>query len=243
MRTTQRHRLKENEFAHVIDRAAVSLEANRRRVLAIAALVVIVLGAFGGYLLWRARTSAAAGELLARASVVLDAPVAASPSPGQSPEPGSYPTEQAKLEAGLATLLSAAEAYPRTAAGVAARYRAAGVLGLLDRPEEAAARFQEVMDLAGRDSVYYDMARLGRIVSQAQAAHYDQAIAALQGFTSGSAGEVPPDAVLMQLGRVYLMAGKTTEAQQAFQRLLDEYPESQSASDARREVEALKVGG
>ena len=50
----------------------------------------------------------------------------------------------------------------------------------------------------------------------------------------------PGDGVLMQLGRTYLDAGKRAEAQQTFNRLVEEYPESQYSGEARRELDNLK---
>ena len=44
----------------------------------------------------------------------------------------------------------------------------------------------------------------------------------------------------MQLGRTYLEAGKRTEAQQTFNRLVEEFPDSPFTSDARKELDSLK---
>jgi outer membrane protein assembly factor BamD (BamD/ComL family) len=44
----------------------------------------------------------------------------------------------------------------------------------------------------------------------------------------------------MRLGRAYLDAGKRSDAQQTFNRLVEEFPESPYTSDARRELENLK---
>ena len=44
----------------------------------------------------------------------------------------------------------------------------------------------------------------------------------------------------MQLGRTYLDAGKRADAQQTFNRIVEEYPESPFTSDARKELETLK---
>jgi outer membrane protein assembly factor BamD (BamD/ComL family) len=52
---------------------------------------------------------------------------------------------------------------------------------------------------------------------------------------------MPTDAVLMQLGRAYLAAGKKTEARQTFTRIVDEFPDSQYVPDARRELDSLKT--
>jgi outer membrane protein assembly factor BamD (BamD/ComL family) len=53
-------------------------------------------------------------------------------------------------------------------------------------------------------------------------------------------GPLPVDAILMQLGRTYLDAGKRADAQQTFNRIVEEYPESPFTGDARKEIETLK---
>jgi TolA-binding protein len=52
-------------------------------------------------------------------------------------------------------------------------------------------------------------------------------------------GSLPVDAILMQLGRACLTAGKAQEAKQAFTRIVDEFPESTYLPDARRELDNL----
>ncbi len=46
----------------------------------------------------------------------------------------------------------------------------------------------------------------------------------------------------MQLGRTYRDAGKRAEAQQTFNRLVQEYPDSPFTAEAKRELEALNKG-
>ena len=44
----------------------------------------------------------------------------------------------------------------------------------------------------------------------------------------------------MELGRVYRDAGRAGEAQQTFNRLIEEFPDSPFNADAKRELDALK---
>lgn len=243
MRTTYRHKLKTNEVANVIEQTVDWVTTNSQRLVAGIGLAALVGVAVGGYMFVQGRNQSAVGALVSEANLILSAPIEPPPPPGQPSTPGSYPTEQAKLEAALERFLAAAEGYSTTSAGLAARYQAAGVLALLGRPDEAIQRFDEVIELAGEGNVYAEMARLGRISAQAQASRYDEAIAALQELTGSTDGDVPADAMLMQLGRVYLMAGRTAEAQETFQRLLDEYPQSQFVPDAQREFDTLSLRG
>jgi hypothetical protein len=238
MKTTERHRLKENEVAYMIDHAMEAWGANRQRVLGVAVAIVLVAVAAGGYWFWSSRTASKSGALFGDAMSVLDSPVTAG-APGKPAPAGSYPTDKARLEAALAKFVVAAEAYPKSESGLLARNQAAGLLVLLDRPAEGIKRYQEVMDLAGQSSIFYEMARLGKVSAQAQAKQFDEAISTFQSLSANKDGEVPADAMLMQLGRVYLLAGKVTEARQTFRKLLDEFPQSPFVTEAKREFDQL----
>jgi TolA-binding protein len=84
------------------------------------------------------------------------------------------------------------------------------------------------------------MARLGLAEAQARVGHYDQAINGFKELAQRKDGPLPIDGILMQLGRTYVNAGKPTDAQQTFNRLVQEYPESPFSTEAKRELDGLK---
>ena len=90
------------------------------------------------------------------------------------------------------------------------------------------------------DSFYGQMGRLGLAEAQARAGQYDTAINTFKELAQRKDGPLPIDGILMQLGRTYLEAGKRSDAQQTFNRLVEEYPESPFTGDARKEIETLK---
>ena len=53
-------------------------------------------------------------------------------------------------------------------------------------------------------------------------------------------GQLPVDGLLMRLGRTEAEAGKTSDAEQTFNKLVAEYPDSSFAADARKELDQLK---
>jgi outer membrane protein assembly factor BamD (BamD/ComL family) len=53
---------------------------------------------------------------------------------------------------------------------------------------------------------------------------------------------LPVDGVLMQLGQAYQRAGKGEDAARAFNRVVEEFPDSVYVAEARRELEAAKKG-
>ena len=86
--------------------------------------------------------------------ILADTPVIDATAPGQKPappQPKTFPNERAELEAAFPKFLAAADAYPDTTAGIAARYHAAATLDLSDgrrRPGSAMRRSSIVMGQA-----------------------------------------------------------------------------------------------
>ena len=120
-----------------------------------------------------------------------------------------------------------------------ARYREGTTQMALGNTKEALDAYQMVIDRAG-DGIYGQMARLGQAQAQARAGQYDPAISTFKQLSTRTDTSLPVDGILMQLGRTYLDAGKPADAQQTFNRLVEEFPESPFSSDARKELDTLK---
>jgi TolA-binding protein len=246
MKSTERHKLKENEFARSVASARDALSTRGRDITRVLVAAAVIVAVIVGYSLWRGSRNAKAEAALAGGLAIFEAPVVplAAPAPG-SPLPvqqaGTYQTERAKYEAALPRLLEAADAYPNTDAGVTARYYAASALASLGRFAEAEQRYQEVVDKAGR-SIYGHTGRLGLADAQAAQGKYDSAITIYRELSTDTSSQVPVDGVLMALGRTYAQAGRADEAARAFSRIVDEFPQSVYAADARRERDEVRKG-
>jgi predicted negative regulator of RcsB-dependent stress response len=233
MKRTERHHLKENEVAEWVLALRSQYEANTKAILYGGLAILVLVAAVVGTMAWRAMSGGRAGTMLAEAMTVAEAPVTA-PTAG---EPGTYPSERVKLEAALPKFMAVADAYPTSNAGLIARYRAAAALVALGRAEEGIRRYRDVADKA--TGVVQAMARLGVADAQLSAGKYDEAVTGLKAMMDQKAADVPADGVLMQLGRAYRLAGKKGDAKVSFQRLVDEFPESVYAAQAKRELESL----
>jgi len=243
MKSTERHRLKENEVASTVVRLTETYETHKHQItIALVALVVIV-AAVVAFVMWRGASSSKAAAMLADAMTAERAQVAPAPAPGATtpaPAPaGSYPTEKARDEAALAKFMAVADAYPSSDAGIAARYHAAAMLMALGRHPEAQQRYQDVMDRAGK-SVYGQMAKLGKADAEVAAGKFDGAIAVYKELSADKEGPLPLDGILMQLGRACDAAGKSGDARQAFKRIVDEFPQSAYAAEAKRALDQIK---
>ena len=237
MKRTERHHLKENELQTLALQARELFDERRREANIVGACVAIIIVFGGGYFLWREHVQAQASALLAQAMAVQEARVSTPGTAAIPATPGAYPTERARLEAAVAKFKAAADAYPSSDSGVFARYQEAVGQVALGNPTAAVTAYQEVIKRT--DGIFGQMARLGLAEALARAGQYDQAINAFKEMAQRKDGPLPIDGILMQLGRVYRDAGKRADAQQTFNRLVDEYPESPFMADAKRELETL----
>ena len=239
MKRNERHHLKENELVQLASRTREAIDARQREFGAVAIAVILVAVAAIGYYAWRSRVEGRAGSMLADAVILSEARVGPPPAPGSPATGPSFPTEREKYEATAVKFKAVADEYPSSDAGVFARYREGSTQMALGNTKEAAAAYQQVIDRAG-SGLYGQMARLGLAEVQAREGQYDSAISTYKGLADNKDGPLPVDGILMQLGRTYLEAGKATEAQQTFNRVVEEFPESPFSGDARKELESLK---
>ncbi len=242
MKRTERHRLKENEVASTMARAKETFDRFRTPILAAGVGVLVIIIGIAGFVTWRSQTDSQSRQMLADAMTVAQTKVAPAPAPGAAPTPkpaSGFPTGQARDEAALARFMAVANEYPSTDAGIEARYHAAATLTVLGRYGEAVQRYQEVIARAG-GTVYGQMAKLGIADTEAASGKFDAAIATYRELAASSTGDLPVDGILMQLAYACQAAGKTGDARQAFKRIVDEFPQSLYAADAKRAIDGLK---
>ena len=248
MKTSERHRLKDNDLALAITSAQGWYVEHQQTLLAGVAAVVIVAGAGGGDWFWKGRADTQGRSMLAAAMVIDEArvmppgPPAGTTldptlTPGQAP--GTYPTEKTKREAALPKFMAAADAYPASESGLMARYYAANTLVALGRVDEAIAQYDQV--IVSGTSVVARMSKLGKAEAQLIAKQFDPAIGAIKEMAEAKdPTALPPDALLMELARAYRLAGKGDEAKKTLTEITEKHADSPFAAEAKAELEKLK---
>jgi tetratricopeptide (TPR) repeat protein len=244
MRTSERHHLKENPLALAMGRASMWAGRNQRTLTMSAVALAVAAAATIGVFAWRNSVDAKARAMLAEAMVVHDAPVVPptpapdANTPAPAPQPGTYPTEKAKLEAALPKLMAAADTYPSTDAGQTARYQAAAALVGLGRFDEAVQQYDRVSTEGS--GLLSQMARLGKAEAQVRAAQHDAAIASFKELSERTDLNVPKEALLLELARAYKLAGKSEDARKTLTQIVEQHAESPFAAEAKTELEKIK---
>jgi TolA-binding protein len=238
MKRTERRHLKQNEFETAVMQV-VDLLGENRRVLSTAVLVVAAIGLIGAsWWAWRQHTQDQAATLLADAMVVQEARVGP-PAEATGGSGVTFPTERERTQAAIQKYKAAADAYPSTDAGLFARYQEASLQVELGDTADAIKAYQLVVDRSG-DGLYGQMATLGLAQAYARGGQYEQAITTYKELAQRKDGQLPVDGILIELGRAERDAGKVAEAQQTFDRLVQEFPDSPFNADAKKESDALK---
>ncbi|MPZ20470.1 MAG: tetratricopeptide repeat protein [Luteitalea sp.] len=243
MKQSERRHLRQNEVAAAVTWLQGRMASYWGAVGWTMAIAVVAIVAVGGYLAWRSYVERHAGALLADGMVVATAPVVTPAQLLTNPPPEgqeTFSSSQARAAASVSKLLHAAETYPATSSGIAARYYAATALAETAKLDEARQQYQGVID-RDADGLWGRMARLGLATVDLRAKRYDAAITGFRSLLANADADLPADGLLMHLAQAYQEAGKRDEAIRAYNRIVSEFPESLYVSDATTRVEALKT--
>jgi TolA-binding protein len=239
MKTQERRHLKQNEFAETAARMSGVVAEHGSRIGLGLGIAAVVLAVAGGVYYWRARTADQAGALLGVAMSAASGAIAPpSTLPGAAQPPGTFPTEQARAEAAIKAYAEVVREYPNTEAATIAGYQLASEYLAAGKFGEAEAQFKKMVDKEGT-SFYGWMARLGLAQTYLQAGRTDEAIKAYSELAAARDTALPIDGVLMELARANLKAGKSQDARASLKRVVDEFPDSGYAADAKQQLAAI----
>lgn len=231
-------RISRKEIKHdkFVDEMATAYQVARKNVpvllgVAIGALVLVAL-LIGGWF-YMARQESAGQARLAEAIMILEAPLT---QPGQPAGPGgSYATEEAKIAAAEPILREVSTEFEgRDAADVADLYLARLEVGRGELPA-ARARYENFVN-EHPDHVLSQAARVSLYEIRIASGETEQALADLEKEVSDTEGSLPQDVALTLLARAYEAADQPEKAREAWQRVVNEFPDSPYTLEAQRKL-------
>jgi TolA-binding protein len=239
MDSKHRHELKQNEFAIATMTVADRLAEHRKTILAVVGALVVLAVIAGGVMAYRTRQANAAGAALGIAMATAEAQVIPAPTlPGATQTPGTFPTAQARADAAIKAFTDVTTTYPGTEAARIASFHLASQLLAGGKAAEAEQAFAALATDEG-NTLRGQSAKLGQAEALMALGRTDEALKIYTDLAAVRDGALPVDGLLMQLGRASQRAGKTAEARAAFQRVIDEFPESGFVPAAQQQIAAM----
>lgn len=235
MQRATRHQMKRNELAEAVERTVHYTEGHLRLIgIAVAAVVLLVLAVVGIRSFLKSR-AVEANEALAAAVRVHQAPVGVpAPKPEDAKEP-SFADETARRARAKQLFEEVRETYGSSdAGGVAAVYL--GQIAVAEgRLDDARELWEEYLD-DDDDSLLANQTRLNLMALDRQQGKAEELVRRLQAMLDEAEPPLPQDVVLFELATTYEQLGRQPEAEEAFQRIVTEHPQSPYRQAAQQKV-------
>jgi tetratricopeptide (TPR) repeat protein len=240
-----RQDMKRNELSTALGKGYDYAESHGRTIL-IAAGTVLALAVLAGlFYMYRSSQAEKANTALAKAIEVYQAPIdPAAPKPDDPVNP-TFADEAARQAKAKALFQDLYDRHGSTVAGEVASVYLAQIAMAENQPDRARELWNAFLDdngehlLAGQTRV--NLLRLDRSQGKAQ-----EVADTLTAMLDEAEPPLPMDVILSELAATQEQLDKTQEAVQSYQRILDEFPQSPYAREARERIGALdpsRAGG
>jgi tetratricopeptide (TPR) repeat protein len=234
-----KRQIKQDELRTGLQSAVLWGRDHSREVLVTVGTLLALLAATLVVKNFRDRQDAAAESAFSKAIETYHAPVAAELPPGAERPAGAYATREEKVRKALAEFEAVEKNAPREVRERARYYIA---LSRLELGEVAAAE-KSLADLAGgrnEGDLIPSLARLALADLHRRNGQPQKAIDAYRQMLDDSSFLLPRDHVLLKLGAAQEDANRLKDARTSYERLVQEYPGSVYAGEARQRAEYLQ---
>jgi tetratricopeptide (TPR) repeat protein len=240
MKRELKKQIKQDELVSGFQQASRWTSAHGSEVkVTVAVVAVVALAAFGvtSYL---SHQRAEAERAFAKALDTFHSPVSTELPEGFEPPPGPVFTSAAeKHRKAAAQFDEVARKYGSFDAGRRARYYAALARTELGEYDAAEKSLSEIAAQRDRDALEASLARLALADLHRRRGQVDKAIEDYRRLIGDSSFVLPRDHVLLQLASTLEAANRPAEAGAAYRRLVEEFPNSVYAPEARRRADYL----
>ncbi len=233
-----RKEIKHDDFTSAVGRGVEYAESHVMTIV-YAVVGVLALVAIGvGISYWRSNQAQAAGQALAKAVKVYQAPVVTADAKPNDATAPSFATAEAHRAAARKALEKVRSDYGSTdAADVANLY-----LAQLDAEEgklaDARKIWQDFADAHPKHMLGAE-SRLNLLRLDREQGKGEEVVKQLRAMLEKGDAPVPQDVLLHELGATLEQVKRPQEAVQSYQRILDEFPQSPYRQEAQQKVTAL----
>jgi predicted negative regulator of RcsB-dependent stress response len=237
-----KHDVRDDAFRHAVEGGYDYVRGHQRNLILVIASIVVLVAGYGGWRTWRAKREAGASDLLGHAIASYDAPVVPSGAKPDDPIEPSFADDASRLARAKAQLEQLERDYSGTgAASVGKIYM--GHIRLQEKdPAGARKLWQEFLD-ERPDDLLASAVRVSMLDLDRKQGKGNEIVQKLRADLEKDDKPLPEDVMLYQLGVTLEQLGRGQEAKDAYQRVVDEYPDSPWASKSTMKVRELTTAG
>lgn len=243
MKKEFKRQIREDEFKTGVEHAIEWLRTHADQVRIGLIVAVVAGGILLGLSSFRSQRLRSSEEAFGAALETFQAPVENELAEGAERPPGSlFRTADEKFRKAAAAFDGVARQWPSLPAGRRGRYYAA--LCRIELGDLASARtaLAEIAAGKGESPLEATLARLALAEAEQRGGRIDKAIDAFRQMADDSTLPIPRDYALMRLASSLEEARRLQEAGASYRRVVDEFPQSVYAAEARRRMEYLQAG-
>ena len=243
MKRELKKQIKQDELVSGFQQASRWTSAHGSEVKVTAAVVAVVALVAFGVTSYLSHRRSEAERAFARALDTFHSPVSTELPEGFEPPPGPvFGSAAEKHRKAAAEFDEVARKYGTLAAARRARYYAALSRMELGEYDAAEKSLSEIAAQRDRDALEASLARLALADLHRRRGQLDKAIDDYRHLIDDSSFVLPRDHVLLELASTLEAAKRPAEAAAAYRRLVEEFPDSVYAAEARRRADYLAGG-
>jgi tetratricopeptide (TPR) repeat protein len=234
-----RQQIKQDEFASWLEQALAWVTSHRDEVRIGGGVALVLVAAFGALAYFQGQRTREANQAFEDAMAAFEAPVAAQLAPGADRPAGQvFATADEKYKTAAAAFEGVVRRFGSLDVGSRARYYGALCRFELGQYADAEKALKELQSGQGKPLVS-DLARLGLAQVYRRSGEVDKAVDAYRSIASDPQTTLPRDYALREMAGTLEDARRYADARQAYQELLQEFPASVYAGEARQRSEYL----
>ena len=233
-----RQDMKRNELSTALGKGYDYAESHGRTILMAAGAVLALALLAGLFYMYRSSQAEKANTALAKAIEVYQAPIdPAAPKPDDPLSP-TFADAAARQTKAKALFEELHDKYGSTVAGDVAAVYLAQIAMAENQPDRARELWNDFVDEHG-EHLLASQARLNLIRLDRSQGKGQEVAGTLTAMLDEAEPPLPMDVILNELAATQEQLGKKQDAIQSYQRILDEFPQSPYAREAREKISAL----
>jgi tetratricopeptide (TPR) repeat protein len=234
-----KEQIKQDELASGLEQAAAWAGAHRDELRIGFGVALVLAAAIGAVAYFRAERTREADRAFRDALTAFEAPIAGETAPGEEKPGGTvFASADEKYKTAAAAFDGVERRFGSSMVGLRARYYAALARIELKQYGEAEKALKEIV--ARGSGLEPDLARLALAGAYRKSGQLDKAVDAYLGLVSNPAATVPRDFALVSAAATLEDAKRWGEARATYRQLVEEFPSSVYASQARTRADYLQ---